>query len=125
MSVFNRPLYIVRWTWSKNYDIKKLQKLLKQDFEVILPSRPVVNELFDIRIGGHLTRDEILIVADSTSAYLSPIRAVIFQKQAIELTSHDVMMIDKVLKLYPQNTSAPFFTQRIQSQLPQAKKKNE
>ena len=99
--------------------------MLKQDFEVKLLSRPVVNELFDIRIGGHLNRDEILIVADSTSAYISPIRAVIFQKQAVELTSHDVMMIDKLLKLYPHNTAAPLFPQRIQGQLPQATKKNE
>lgn len=52
-------------------------------------------------------RAEIKVRADTLSAYLSPSRVILFQKEPAPFTAKDMELREKILELYPRNRPTP------------------
>ena len=53
-------------------------------------------------------RDEIEVEADTLQALLSPVRAVLNQKETKPFTARDMELREKVMKMYPRGRPTPF-----------------
>jgi hypothetical protein len=100
------PYYYVRWTWGKAHDITALTSKLRVLFGVI--------ELRKLGQNGDLgtlfSKKEIAqikVKADTLSAYVAPIKAVLFQKQRALFTDLDLELRKAILALYPHSTFSP------------------
>jgi len=107
-SVEKEPYFAVLWSRWKIWKLEALEEIFNSDFIVKRPKRIVPDRLYDFGLGGHLTRYEILVKGDSLHAFLSPIRAVLFQKKPQTFTSDDVKLFQKISNLYPHKRWLPF-----------------
>lgn len=84
-----------------------LVERLKGDFDLTLRGVIGEKEAYDISpYAGQ--RWEILVKADTLSAFLSAWRAILFQKVWAPFTRRDIELRKIVLSLYPRNRSTPF-----------------
>jgi hypothetical protein len=94
----------VRFRWWDPVDLNqaveefsgfKTKKIIKKKNEV------------DISLYKDL-REEVEVEADTLQALLSPLRAVINQKEAKPFTVSDMELRNKVIKMYPRDRPTPF-----------------
>lgn len=101
------PYHYVRWRWRRKHDPIKLVERFKGDFDVTLPVLRRKGDKLDVSLFiGH--RREILVKADTLSAFLSAWRAVLFQKVWAPFTRRDMELREIILSLYPFNRPTPF-----------------
>jgi len=99
----------VRFTWWRNHDPVKLVETLKREFTVTPPRLETKSDLdlYDWSLyKGH--RWEILVKADTLSAFLCFDRAVLFQAVRVPFTKRDMELRRTVFCLYPRNRPTPF-----------------
>jgi len=97
--------YYVRFRWWKRVDLKKIEEDLSKLFRVKFVAFPREDSELSIFKDD---RHELEVKADTLTGMLSAFRAVLSQKEAAPFTEKDVALRNKVLELYPRNSSTPF-----------------
>lgn len=101
----SKPYHHIRFKWWNRANLDKMAEEMKQNYTVNLkyyPEDPV--ELV-------LTKDdrnELLVKADSLFAYISPVRAVLFQKKSGKFTVKDVELRKEIFTMYNHDLPTPF-----------------
>lgn len=108
MPVKEEPYYAVFWTRWKVRNLEELEKIFGVNFLVTRPNWVVPNRLFDWLLGGHFTRYEIWVKADSLHALLSSIRAVLYQKEGQPFTLRDHRLFEMISIVYAAKRMLPF-----------------
>lgn len=102
------PYHYVRFVWWQGFSVDDLAKSLKGDFT---PSLHLYEDekdfTYDLSFLKGL-RWEIRVKADTLSAFLSPFRAVLFQRVAASFTRRDAELRRRVLSMYIRNRPTPF-----------------
>ena len=94
-----------RYVWWNDVDIDRLVDDLSLDFEVVhLNSQGA--SYYEISIYSN-TRREIMVKADTLNVYISRFRAVLFQKKKAQFSNRDLMLRERILKVYPRITASP------------------
>jgi len=107
--------FAVFWTRWKVLDVIELEEVFrKEGFAVSRPKWIVPDPFYDFELGGHLTRYEIRVVADSLHALLSSVRAVLFQQNPRTFTLRDDKLYDIVHKVYYRNRRMLPFLPRVE-----------
>jgi len=99
-----QPYHYVRFTWWKNVDLRNVERELDAAFSVESIEMPGDDREFSLY---KEMRGELKVRADTLGAILSPVRAVLFQREAMPFTARDVELRRRILKLYPRNTPTP------------------
>lgn len=97
--------HYVMFRWWTRLELGKISKDLTTKFEVITLAKP--SDGHDLSLLKD-ERYELEVKSDTLIAFLSPIRAVLSQKEAAPFTSRDVELREKVLDLYPRSRPTPF-----------------
>jgi hypothetical protein len=98
----------IRFIWFNNHTVENLIKTVSKNFNITWKRQETPGSGSGyMNIGGHLLRDQLLVKADSLSAYLSPVRAVLFQKKLETFTERDQNLRDIICELYPHNRRFP------------------
>lgn len=87
----------VRWTWTRRYGVEELTKALR-DFDVTKLNFP------ESRFGSQ-TVEMMRVSSDTLNAYLSPMRAIIFQTEPQSLTEKDEALRQILFELYNHDRS--------------------
>ena len=106
--MIEEPYYAVLWTRWKLWHQQELEEIFRQEFSVTHYSWPVPERFYDFQFGGHLTRYEIGVKADTLHAMLSSIRAVLYQKEPITFTLRDDRLYNKIISMYRLKRKLPF-----------------
>ena len=102
------PYHYVRFIWWRTHSIEKLVGSLKENFPMSFHPYEHEEE-FKYDLSPHKgLRWEILAKADTLAAFLSPIRAVLFQRVSTTFTKKDMELGRIVLSLYPHSRPSPF-----------------
>ena len=106
----NKPYSYVRFKWRLISDRGALIEKLKGDFTLTLhPREREEDEPYDWSpFKGH--RWEILVKADTLSAFLGAMRALLFQRMRAPFTKRDMKLRKIVFSLYPHRSPMPFPT---------------
>lgn len=104
------PYYAVLWSRWKVWNVEELEEIFRKEGFNVTRSRWIVPERFyDWQFGGHLTRYETRVDADSLHALLSSIRAVLYQKTPQTFTRRDDKLYDMTrMVYYPYRRLLPF-----------------
>lgn len=97
------PYFAVLWTRWEVLNLEDLEEAFrKEGFTVTRPRWIVPDEFYDISIpfGAALTRYEIRVNADSLHAFLSSIRAVLYQKEPQTFTRRDDKLYEVTHEIY-------------------------
>jgi hypothetical protein len=95
------PYYFIRYTWIDRVDVGRFAKDLSSSFEVTVLRGPE----------SHLAiveRAKYLVKADTLRVYLSPTKAILFQKEKKPFTEKDLTLRKSIFSVYPRNRSTPF-----------------
>jgi len=102
------PYHYVRFVWWRGFKIDQLVESLRGDFALTFHSYEDERQFkYDLSFRKGL-RWEVRVRADTLSAFLSPFRAVLFQRVAAPFTRRDMELRGVVLSLYVRNRSTPF-----------------
>ncbi len=102
------PYHYVRFSWWKKHSPTELVERLKREFTIILPKLEKYNTYeYDISFYKG-ERWEALVKADTLSAFLSPDRAVLFQRTRAPFTERDMELRKTIFSLYPHSRPTPF-----------------
>jgi hypothetical protein len=94
----------VRFRWWDTVDLDKVaEEFLGFEMKKII-HEPEGKDLSILR--GE--RGEIEVKADTLQVLLSPFRAVLNQKEAKPFTVRDMELREKIMRIYPRNSPAPF-----------------
>jgi hypothetical protein len=96
-----KPYHHVRWNWFRSYKIPELISELKGQFTIIMLKQPEFTGMRSER--SMLDTQQIVVKADTLSAYVSPIKAVLFQKKSAPFTKKDMELREILLTLYPNS----------------------
>ena len=110
----SEPYHYVRFRWGPEVDIEKAMEELSTAFSVERITMPSSDDHVQAStIQGDRDRDELRVKADTLTALLSRIRAMLFQKESAPFTKKDVKLRERILELYPhsRSTPLPFFFQ--------------
>ncbi len=99
-----KPYYYVRWKWTE-FSKAELERI-SEDFSKSFSVTMIDNHEDNVSLYRNL-REELRVRADTLTAFLSPFRAVIFQREAAPLTARDMKLRKKLLELYPRNRMSP------------------
>ena len=100
--------YYVRFVWQRGFRIDELVESLKGDFTWTLHSYEDERYfMYDLSFLRGL-RWEVRVKADTLSAFLSPFKAVLFQRIGAPFTRKDMELRRIVLLLYPHSRPTPF-----------------
>ena len=100
-----RGYHYVRFTWWKEVDLKEVATSLGGSFGVKVMNMP--GDMRELSLYKDL-REELKVKADTLGAILSPIRAVLYQKEQAPFTVRDVELRKKIMELYPRDRPTPF-----------------
>ena len=98
-----KPYHYIRYRWFREVDMKEAKKEFCEDFDIETLDRPpsVISNGF---------REELKVTADSLTVFLSPKRAVLFQKEPVPFTAKDMALRRRILDLYSRNRITPLHT---------------
>lgn len=99
----SKAYHYVRFTWRRKVDLKKIAEELGK-FEVehrSLPSSETEFSLFKDE------REGLKVTADTLSAFLYPMKAILYQREAAPFTRRDLELRRIVLEIYPRNRPTP------------------
>lgn len=86
-------------------DTDELSRELSVEFEV-KPANAPESTKHEISLYKDV-RDEILIKADTLGAYVSRVRAVLFQRDTAPFTPRDMELRRRILEVYPRDRPTP------------------
>lgn len=98
------PYRYIRYNWWRKVDLKEAAEELGGAFSVEDLTMPRDDREYSF---FKEIREEIKVRADTLSAYLSPIRAMLFQREPAPLTARDMELRRMILELYPKNRPTP------------------
>ena len=98
------PYHYVRFIWWGIVDVEGFQTEFGDDHEVRLVLPPEDESKTSIHIENV---KELRVKADTLSAFLSPTRAVLSQKERAPFTRKDLKLREKVLEIYPHSRPTP------------------
>ena len=101
----SEPYHHVRFRWWERADIDKIAEKLREGYSVDTKHWPRDKTEISLQKDD---RDEVIVSADTLTAYLSSFRAVLFQKRAAKLTRRDAELREKVREMYSHDRSTPF-----------------
>ena len=103
-----KPYFYVRFRWLKGVDMKEAAKEFGEVFNV-KTMVPPTGEFDFVMFKEH--REELKVAADTLRAFLSPKRAVLYQREPAQFTARDIELRRRILELYPRDrvTPLPFF----------------
>lgn len=104
-SKMSKPYYYIRFNWWKDVDLGKLENELAKKFHVERVRIPWDDR--KISLFGDMNT-ELKIFADNLRAYVSPIRAILYQKKASPFTQRDLDLRNKLIEYYPRERPSPF-----------------
>ncbi|MBS7651792.1 MAG: hypothetical protein QXD04_03645 [Candidatus Bathyarchaeia archaeon] len=99
-----KPYHYVRFTWLRKVDLRRVAEELERRFEVeqrSLPSSETEFSLFKDE------REGLKVKADTLAAFLYPMKAVLYQREASPFTARDLELRRLVLQLYPRSRPTP------------------
>jgi hypothetical protein len=99
-----RPYYKVRFRWWEPFDLEKFLEENKEKYE--MEETPEYTEPGRIDIFKD-TRIEIKLRADTLHVFLTPYRAILFQKELFPLTKKDKDLADYILERYTHLRDTP------------------
>ncbi len=100
-----QPYHHVRFRWWGPLDIEGLQPEFGKDYEVKLVLPPV--DKTRISIQADYVK-ELRVWSDTLTAFMSPFRAVMAQKERAPFTKRDMELRSRVFELYPRSRPTPF-----------------
>jgi len=98
-----RAYHYVRFRW-RGLDLEKVANELARSFKVERIENPDEDTDISPYLGERL---KLKITADTLAASLSPIRAVLYQKEPAPFTERDLQLRKKIFDLYPRGSSTP------------------
>ncbi len=101
----SEPYHHVRFRWWERADIDKIAEKIRESYSVDMKHWPRDNHDLSLRKDD---RDELVVSADTLTAYLSGFKVVLFQKRAAKLTRRDAELREKVGEMYPHDRPTPF-----------------
>ena len=101
----SEPYHHVRFRWGKRADIDKIAEEIRESYSVDMKHWPRDNAELTLHKDD---RDELIVSADTLTAYLSGFRVVLFQKRAAKLTRRDAELREKVREMYTHDRPTPF-----------------
>ena len=101
-----QPYTHVTFCWWKAVDVSELAEKLGTRFTIVRRPRSEegATEVSIYKTG----RSELIIRADTLTAFLSGFRAVLSQKEKAPFTEKDLELRTTVLELYPRTRPTPF-----------------
>jgi len=100
-----RPYYKIRFRWWKPFDIEKFLKDNSEKFQIEQIKQ--YDEPGRIDIFKDL-RNELKLKADTIYVFITPYRAIIFQKELSQLTEKDKNLVEYILTKYTHIRDTPF-----------------
>lgn len=104
LSLSRKPYFHIRYTWWDIIDLDEVRKDLEAQFEVtelFVPSSFWEMALFPYH------REHLLVKADSLSARLAHMRAVLYQRDWAPFTERDVELRRKIKEIYGRDLMTP------------------
>lgn len=98
------PYYYVRFKWFKRADMGGAKRELEESFQVTSLRAHRGGRDIDL---SPFEREELRVRADTLAAYLSPFRAVLFQREATPFTRRDLELRDVLFRIYPRDVPSP------------------
>lgn len=95
----------VRFRWRDPVDLEEASMELGEEYEVKQLKTPEPEE-YELSLYKDY-REEHLVRADTLGAYISPFKAVLYQRERAPFTKRDVALRARLLELYPENRSTP------------------
>lgn len=117
MKMMSKPYRYIRYKWWRKIDLNEVSKEMSREFSKEDLTMPKNDREFSF---FKEVRAEIKVMADTLSAYLSPSRALLFQKEPSPFTAKDIELREKILELYPRNRPTPlplFFSDEPQFEI--------
>jgi len=99
-----KPYFYVRFRWIDGVDMKEAAKDFDEHFSVETMIPPTGD--FDLAMFKE-HREELKVSADTLRAFLSPKRAVLYQKHNSPFTSNDLELRKRIIELYPRDRVSP------------------
>ena len=99
-----KPYYYVRFRWDEGTDLKILAEELGGGFEVEWFSIERTKEEFSLFKEESV---ELKARADTLRAFVSSLRAVLYQKERASFTPRDMGLRETLLKWYPRKRMSP------------------
>lgn len=97
--------HYVRYTWWKDIDLKEVAAIFNGIFHIKLKEMPRDDRELALYRDY---RERLTVKADTLGVYLSPIRAVLYQRESAPFTARDVDLRERILGLYPHDRPTPF-----------------
>jgi len=97
--------HYVRYTWWRRVDLEEVAATLDGSFYVKTKKMPSDDR--EIALYRDF-REGLNVKADTLGVNLSPVRAVLYQKESAPFTARDVELREKILELYPRDRPTPF-----------------
>jgi hypothetical protein len=94
------PYFAVLWSRWKVWNLEDLEETFRKEFTVTRMRWIIPDSSYDFQFGGHLTRYEIRVDADSLHALLSSVRAVLYQKTPQSFTAQDDKLYGMISEIY-------------------------
>ena len=98
------PYYYVRFRWDRGADLKALAEELYGNYEFDWFSIERTEEEFSLFKDESV---ELKVRADTLRAFVSPVRAVLYQKERAPFTPRDIGLRKTLLKWYPKKRLSP------------------
>lgn len=99
-----RPFFRVRFRWWQPFDLDEFAAGHGERFEIEV--RPTRVEWGKIDLFAE-SRREFRVRADTLHAFLTIYKAILFQKEAVPLTTKDEELRDCILENYPRTRDTP------------------
>jgi len=98
------PYHYVRFIWWGIVDVEGLKSEFEDGYEV----RLVLPPEDELKMSIHIENaKELRVKADTLSAFLSPSRAVLAQKEKVPFTKKDQELRERVLEIYTHSRPTP------------------
>ena len=100
-----QPYHYVRFKWWRMVDLKEVAREMGGVFSINILTIPKDDRELSLLKD---MREELSVKADTLGAMLSPVRAVLFQRETAPFTARDMELRRRVLELYPRERPTPF-----------------
>ncbi|MFP3952019.1 MAG: hypothetical protein ACLFVP_07790 [Candidatus Bathyarchaeia archaeon] len=99
------PYYKVRYRWWKPFDLDEFLERFEDKYDI--REKPDYSQPGRIEIFNEI-RGEIRVKADTLHVFMTPYRAILFQKEMKPLTEIDKKLEDYILDKYTHIRDTPF-----------------
>jgi len=100
-----KPYHYIRFNWWRRVDLNKAADELRETFSVETYTIPWDERAISL---NNEMNEELRVRADTLTAFLSPFKVVLFQRDPAPFTERDVALRKKMIELYPHERPTPF-----------------